>query len=95
VVLNQGKYYFVVMHGITSPVYNLIPFTLNVKNYNVNCGDGIIDANEACDNGNKVGCSSGCIPDPGYICSQTLGSTSFCYQNAIISSCGNAIVEKG
>ena len=65
-----------------------------IYNYN-SCGNAIVGIGEVCDNGNNVGCSSGCVPDPGYTCSQILGSISFCYQSAIIiSSCGNAIVEK-
>ena len=53
------------------------------------CGDGVVDQGEQCDNGNRVGCSSGCVPDAGYNCGATVGTASAC------GFCGNGIVEAG
>lgn len=43
---------------------------------------------EGCDNGNSLGCSKGCFPDPGYACNNTIGQRSICF----ISSCGDNIL---
>ena len=33
---------------------------------------------EQCDNGNQEGCSANCVPDVGYSCTGSVGSTSSC-----------------
>lgn len=54
------------------------------------CGNGIVDANEQCDDGNLAnvdGCSSACRVESGYYCT---GSPSSC-----VSTCGDGFVAFG
>jgi cysteine-rich repeat protein len=54
------------------------------------CGDGILQGNEACDDGNNVpndGCSPDCTVDGGYTCT---GQPSHCTLN-----CGNGVLDAG
>jgi fibro-slime domain-containing protein len=55
-----------------------------------NCGDGVLDNNEACDDGNKVsgdGCSANCLRvEPGYSC---VPAGQLCHQ---IAHCGDGVL---
>ena len=33
---------------------------------------------EQCDNGNKIGCQTGCVPDLGFTCTGAIGAASTC-----------------
>ncbi len=64
------------------------------------CGNSILNLQEACDNGNRTGCSANCVPDPGYQCIDNIGSTSICTLTVVppttpnkTSSCGNGVVN--
>ena len=93
-----------VNHGLLAAV-NMESFNLQVNTFidekcpnycritnNCACGNGVVDPNEICDNGNKPGCSANCVPDNGYICSGVFGTTSYCYPNIL---CGNRVVDNG
>jgi cysteine-rich repeat protein len=54
------------------------------------CGDGVVDAGEACDDGNNAtgdGCNATCAIEAAYTCS---GSPSVCVPN-----CGNGVINAG
>ena len=54
------------------------------------CGDGKVDDNETCDDGNKLdgdGCSAACAPEDGYTCT---GAPSVC-----TTTCGDGVVAGG
>jgi fibro-slime domain-containing protein len=56
------------------------------------CGDGRLDINEACDDGNSTpadGCSGVCTIEPGYVC-PTPGA--LCIK-VVTKTCGNGIIE--
>ena len=57
------------------------------------CGDGIKGGNEQCDNGNKTGCKTGCVPDLGYTCTGATGSLSKCFIASNV--CGDSILGNG
>jgi len=71
------------------------------------CGDGTVDENEACDDGNLAagdGCSSTCaaevcgnaILDPGEACDDgNLAQGDGCAPTCIVEACGNNIIEPG
>jgi len=59
-------------------------------NRRVPCGNGIVDLEETCDDGNRTsgdGCSRECQTEAGYICS---GAPSHC-----VKSCGNGTIDPG
>jgi cysteine-rich repeat protein len=57
----------------------------------VTCGDGVKGGSEQCDNGNKIGCQTGCKFDAGYSCSGAFGQPSVCFSNI----CGDSILGNG
>ncbi|MBU1533897.1 DUF4215 domain-containing protein [Myxococcota bacterium] len=63
--------------------------TNNTNNVNAICGDGVLEGNEVCDDGNlnpDDGCSSVCTVEPGWEC--TTASPSVC-----VTTCGNGTVD--
>jgi cysteine-rich repeat protein len=63
----------------------------NVSTASGECGDGIIDANEACDDGNtddNDGCDSQCSIENGYSC---MGTPSICTEISV--DCGNGEIN--
>ena len=53
------------------------------------CGDGILDLQEDCDNGNKPGCES-CLIVKGYTCLGNIGGSSICNKYPL---CGDSILD--
>ncbi len=61
-------------------------YELIVNTHRAQCGDGIVEGKEPCDDGNTVsndGCSADCTIEPGFICQE--GSPSACYTHSLKS----------
>ena len=58
---------------------------VNIYNFNLVCGNGIINAGEVCDDGNQIsgdGCTN-CLIDAGYYCSGAICT----------KYCGNSVID--
>jgi cysteine-rich repeat protein len=86
--VTAGQEVLVVVSGFQGDVG---PFTLDISSRNIACGDGQLDGNEECDDGNTTpgdGCNAACIQEDGFNCDTSVEPTDCA---AIV--CGDGLVD--
>jgi cysteine-rich repeat protein len=89
---NAGAYPFTSLDAKGGGLSGVPAVKLSVEPCISSCGNGVQECVEDCDDNNTLsgdGCSSSCMREPGWVCSEQAAAPTVCWQ----CSCGDGIVE--